>query len=322
MTTYEKITHTIRSMAQSLLETGKVDAVIGFRQGSLPYLPEACIATTPEQASELIFNSHCRMNLSVYLTPERFTGSAGKVAIVAKGCDSRNIVTQIQENRFSREQVHIIGVPCSGVADKSRVAIADRITAISEQENTLTIISELGETVLSKAETLQDNCRTCIARNPVVYDELAGNSVEELTLGTERFADVEEIASKSPEEKEALFRDLVSSCTRCYACRNACPLCYCPTCFVDESTPQLADKTVDSADVMTYHLVRAFHGAGRCTDCGACEAACPMDIKIRHFTRKTIRDVKAAYGSDTGMDLAVRPPLDRFDLKDPESFIQ
>jgi len=40
---------------------------------------------------------------------------------VAKGCDSRNIVTHIIENKIKREQVFIIGVPCLGMVDRRRV---------------------------------------------------------------------------------------------------------------------------------------------------------------------------------------------------------
>ena len=287
----------IRHIAARLLKEKTVDAVIGYRQGSLPHITQAFMARTPQEAETLVFNRHCRLNLAAYLTPERMgKGDTGKLAVVAKGCDSRNMVTQIQENRYARENVHIIGVPCTGMLDKSKLAAGE--------------------------EALQSNCTTCIARNPVIHDEMAADPVPELELGSERFADVRRIEAMAPDEKAAFFEEIVSGCTRCYACRNACPLCYCPTCFVDESRPQWVGKTIDPTDVLTYHLVRAFHDAGRCTDCGACEAACPMNIPMRHFTRKTVSDTVRAFGCETGMDLNLRPPLDRYDLKDPEEFIR
>lgn len=277
----------IRKTAVRLLKEKTVDAVIGYRQGSLPHITQAFMARTPEQADRLVFNRHCRLNLAAYLTPERMKkGDAGRIAIVAEGCDSRNLVIQIQENRYARDDIYIIGVPCTGMLDKAGLAAGE--------------------------EVLQSNCTTCIARNPVIHDELAGPSVPELEFGTDpetsRFADVEAIQTMAPAEKAVFFEELVSGCTRCYACRNACPLCYCPTCFVDEARPQWVGKTIDPTDVMTYHLVRAFHDAGRCTDCGACEAACPMGIHMRHFTRKTISDTVAAFGCETGMDPDLRPP--------------
>lgn len=287
----------IIEIARNLLEKGEVDGVIGYRRATLPHMTEPFMAETPEAAEQLVFNRNCRMNLAVYLTPQLFK-SKKRVAVTAKGCDSRNMVTQIQENRYTREQLYIIGVPCTGMTDKTK-ALSD----------------------LPTDEILQANCRTCVSRNPVISDALAGEPVEELSLGESRFEDVATIESMTSAAKEAYFKEMLSACTRCYACRNACPLCYCSTCFVDESSPQWVGKTVAPTDVMAYHLVRAFHDAGRCTDCGACEAACPMGIPVRTFTRKTIRDAKAAYGWETGMDLYLRPPLDRFGLKDPEDFI-
>ena len=281
-------TKNIRRISEQILSQGKVDIVIGFKKGSLEFMTEPFIARTKEATQELIFDCNCRMNLVNYLT-----NRSEKIGIVVKGCDSRNLVTHIIENKIRRDQLYIIGVPCTGLADKN---------------------------ALSKTDVLQANCKTCIQRNPVIFDELAGPMVTELEI-QDRFSDVEKIEVLTPYEKQELFDELLLTCTRCYACRNACPLCYCPTCFVDESKPQWVGKTTDPTDIKTYHLLRAFHDAGRCTDCGACEAACPMDIKMRVFTRKTIKDCVENYGFETGMDLEQRPTLDQFKLNDPEEFI-
>ncbi len=102
------------------------------------------------------------------------------------------------------------------------------------------------------------------------------------------------------EERWNYFEELIAPCIRCYACRNACPQCYCPTCFVDESRPQWVGKSLDPTDTRTFHFLRAYHMAGRCTDCGACERACPMDIKVRQFTKKLEKDVKELFGYEVG----------------------
>ncbi len=91
---------------------------------------------------------------------------------------------------------------------------------------------------------LQENCAACLHRNPVIYDELVGELVPEQT-NVDRYADVNRVEAMSTEEKWKYFEDLISPCIRCYACRNACPLCYCPTCFVDESRPQWVGKSQD-----------------------------------------------------------------------------
>ncbi len=43
------------------------------------------------------------------------------LAIVAKGCDSRNIVVHLQEGQIKREQLVIIGAPCQGMLDRQKV---------------------------------------------------------------------------------------------------------------------------------------------------------------------------------------------------------
>ncbi len=314
MTAY---TDKIREIAKRLLAEKKVDMVIGFRKGSLPLLHQPCMATSPEAADELVWDSCCSLNLANYLTDRK-----ERIGIVAKGCDSRNIVTHILENKIKREQLYIIGVPCTGMIDRHKIcAMFDsEITAVKEEGDSLTVSGDGFSKTLSKPEMLRDNCAACTHRNPVLYDEMVAEPVSEQT-GVDPYASVKKIEALSPAEKQAYFDDLISTCIRCYACRNACPLCYCPTCFVDESRPQWVGKSQDPVDVKTFHILRAYHCAGRCTDCGACEAACPMGIKVREFTKKLNKDCLELYGWEAGLTLKQRPPLDTFKPNDPEEFI-
>ena len=43
------------------------------------------------------------------------------MAVVAKGCDSRNIVVHLQEGQVQREQLVILGAPCTGMLDRRKV---------------------------------------------------------------------------------------------------------------------------------------------------------------------------------------------------------
>jgi len=308
----------IKEISRRLLKEAKVDMVIGFRKGTVVMMNEPCFVKTAEDVDNLVWDSNCGINLANYLT-----NRAERIGIVAKGCDSRNIVTHIIENKIKREQVVIIGVPCKGMIDRHKIeAMAEsEIKEVIETDDKIHIKGDGFEKTLDKQEVLQQNCAICIHRNPVIYDELVADEVKEQE-DVDRYADVRHIETLSPDDKWDFFEDLLSTCIRCYACRNACPLCYCPTCFVDESRPQWLGKSQDPTDIRTFHFLRAYHCAGRCTDCGACERACPMGIKVRLLTKKLEKDCLELFDWEAGVALDKRPPLDTYRPNDPDEFIK
>lgn len=308
----------IQEISKTLLKDEKVEMIIGFRKGSDPLRSEPYMIRGVDQVDSLIWDSHCGMNLVNYLTHRK-----EKIGILAKGCDSRNINTHIVENKIRRDQLYIIGIPCTGMLDRSKVKqwTAEEVLEVRDNGDNVLIIGERQEVMVDRPELLQDNCATCTHRNPVIYDELVAEPVAEKAEEAP-YEDIKAIEALSPEDRWGYFDELLSPCIRCYACRNACPLCYCDTCFVDESMPQWVGKSNNPTDTKSFHLLRAFHCAGRCTDCGSCEQACPMDIKVRKLTKKLSKDCLELYNWESGIDHENRPPLDTFRPEDPEDFIK
>jgi len=312
-------TEKIQETARKLLKDKTVDVFIGYRKGTVPMMNEPVLIRDPDKADMLYWDSFCGLNLCNYLTKRE-----DRIGIVATGCNSRNMVTHIIENQVKREQLYIVGIPCTGMIDHRAVerAVGHReIVEVKEDGDKFTVTARDFEETLEKKDFLQLNCRTCRHRNPVMHDEMIAEPVKE-QAEVEAYKDVEKIEEMTSENKWGFFSRMIEGCIRCYACRNACPLCYCPTCFVDESRPQWVGKSSDPTDTMTFHILRAYHCAGRCTDCGACERACPVGISMRQFTKKLNKDAEALFSWEAGLSPDQRPPLDVYRPDDYDEFIR
>jgi len=321
----------IQDLAAKLLSDKKVDLVIGYEQGSLPLKSTPCFITKPEDASRLIWDATCGNNLSVYLPAlfravrrSRNKDEKLRVGIVSKGCDARSLVGHIKEKQVKREELYVIGVPCSGTVDLKKVNEAVGGKEVREAEikgDSVHIKGNGFAKDLKLTEVLRECCLACQDNNPVLSDVLVGSKAGEVKQKDPN-AQVNAIEAMDIEEKWQDFQEEIKKCIRCYACRNACPLCYCPTCFVDESGPQWVGKSIDPTDTMTFHFLRAYHCAGRCTDCGACERACPVGIPVRQFTKKLNKDAEAIFDWEAGLTLEQRPPLDVYRPDDYNDFVK
>ena len=163
-----------------------------------------------------------------------------------------------------------------------------------------------------------ERCHVCKGKEHKIYDELIGESKD--TKDADRFAEVEKIEAMSPEERFAFFQNELSKCIRCNACRNVCPACSCRKCVFDSTKFDSAQKAnVDDFEEKMFHIIRAFHVAGRCTDCGECSRVCPQGIPLHLFNRKFIKDIDTFYGEyQAGADAESKGPLTSFTFDDVE----
>lgn len=312
------ITKDIQNEVQKALAEKKVDLVIGFSKGSLPLHSTPVFIRKPEDAEKLVWDYTCENNLANYLRKKKDQ----RVGVVVKGCDSRSIVALLKENQIIRDNLYIIGVPCTGMIDRKQVAsILDgkELLEVEYDGDSVELKGKNFSENVKIADVMHRTCVTCMHRNPVMYDVMIGEAVPEQDGG---FADVEAFEAKTTEERRSYIAQELSKCIRCYACRNACPMCYCEECFVDCSNPQWIGKSAGNIqDNILFQVVRVFHGAGRCTDCGACDRACPMDIDLRILNRKLVKDAKLFFNAEAGINVDDAPALDVFDMDDPQPFL-
>ena len=75
----------------------------------------------------------------------------------------------------------------------------------------------------------------------------------------------------------------------------------------------------DSFEEQMFHIIRAYHVAGRCTDCGECSRVCPQNIPLHLLNRKFIKDINALYGEfQAGAEDKGKNPLIEYTEKDAE----
>lgn len=147
---------------------------------------------------------------------------------------------------------------------------------------------------------------------------VAGFHVEE----SDKFNALDEKLNKmTREERWDFWNNEFSRCIKCYACRAACPLCYCTRCITDVNRPQWIDPWPSPLGNMEWQINRIMHMVGRCIGCGACAKACPVDIPIGYLTRKMGLDMSKEFGYEPGQPMEDGNALSTFKPDDKENFI-
>ncbi len=314
----------IINRAKELLADGTVVRVLGWRIGDLPYNPEPSYFETAEDLeANFVYNGFCGANLSKYM----IEGSKleGKTLVFLKPCDTYSFNQLIKENRVARDKAYIIGIGCKGKLDVEKIKAQGvkgilniRGAEYDGPADTLTVETLYGEKTVPYKDAMLERCHVCKGKDHMIYDELLGESTD--TKDADRFEEVRKIEAMSPEEKFAYFQSELSKCIRCNACRNVCPACSCRKCVFDSTKFDSAQKAnVDSFEEKMFHIIRAFHVAGRCTDCGECSRVCPQGIPLHLFNRKFIKDIDEFYGEyQAGADAESKGPLTSFTFNDVE----
>jgi len=153
------------------------------------------------------------------------------------------------------------------------------------------------------------------------------HSIEEYLATTETGIKLEEqemiakLEAMTVNERWLFWNKEFEKCIKCYACRAACPMCYCHRCTTDVNQPQWIPVASHELGNLDYHLMRAMHLAGRCVNCGECATACPMDIPLNLLTYQLIEPIKATFGATAGMKADAVYALSTYKPDDKENFI-
>jgi len=274
----------MREKAAALINAGTVAYVIGWRGTRFPDKTAIFFAKDTSEADQFVWNEYTIPLTSKYLMDDRWP--EGKIGVFVRGCDSKAINRMLRDNQIERDNLYLIGLPCEGKLD--------------------------------------DRCLSCRHKDPVLYDELLWEPETKSDVSPERsrFFRTTELEKLSPEAKKAYWDDVYSRCIRCYACRNACPVCTCRECYVDMHRTGFQGKRQDTDENQIFGVTRAFHVGDRCIECGECERVCPMGLPILGQTQRILKTVESLAGEyEAGLNAEDDNFLGKFDLDDKDAFM-
>jgi len=308
--------------AVSLLTDGTVSAVLGWKKGEFDYdITPAVFKTADEIKENFVWNDFCGANFSKYLVAQAGKHE-GKILVFLKPCDTYSFNQLLTEHRFDREKVYAVGIPCEGMADIAKVKelVGDGIVSIEADGDSLKVstLYEDAPALVNAKDVMAERCVNCKSKKHVAYDELMGE--DGIVLESNRFDEVARLEAMTPDERFAFWQNELSRCIRCNACRDACPACTCEKCVFDNPASSVENKApANSFEEKMFHIIRAFHVAGRCTDCGECSRVCPQNIPLHLLNRKFIKDINEFYGEyQAGAEVGLRAPLVDYTTEDLE----
>lgn len=238
----------LKNRVKELIGTGAVKVVIGYEQGT-GNKTRALFVEKHEDASRLIFDSRCVMNLATYITKQEIR-EKGRMGIVATLPVMRSIVQLASEYQVNDSNLLVLGI----TPESKMIEFSDLV----EVE---TFIHQYGIEI--------------DARNKEMLDKLGRMTTA---------------------ERWKFWIDELAPCFKCYACRAACPMCYCHRCTVDFNQPQWIPVPSHELGNLEWHVMRAVHLIGRCIDCDGRANACPLAIPINLLNKRMLEDAKIHFG--------------------------
>jgi formate dehydrogenase subunit beta len=321
----------LNTLVATLLKNNMVEGVLAYTEGldKADLIP--LFITKPEEVEKISTASYYPYSLSRLL---RDYGERGKkIGLVVRSCDARGIIELTKRNQFNRGDLLLIGIECYGTVKSSKIGDPKEEIRITDQG-----IEINGKKVDISDENLAPNCKRCEYPIPFMADlslkiEKDSTKVFACTEKGEKLASLagilfEKGASKTLKREKALERQKeefeklkqmtperrlnywfkqFDKCIKCYGCKDACPVCYCKDCYLGSN--RLMVKGGEIPPDKMFHLIRLFHIADSCLNCGQCEAVCPAEIPISLLYHALYHDLSALFHYESGLKEDELPPL-------------
>ena len=294
-----------------------LDVVIGWQQGYDAAHTVPLFMRTEEDVDRLVWGPFNVNNPATYVN--EMIGKAvpldkvKKIGVVVKGCDSRSIVEMLQEKLIDKDNIVLFALPCEGTFDMARIdrelGRYSKIDKVEYDEAGVTITADGTQHRFCITDYAQGKCYNCSMPLAKDADDIFGTAPE-ITGTPSTPPELAMLDAMTLEQRFSFWKGEMDRCLRCYACRNACPLCVCKDyCIAETREPHFISQEWNVREKIYFQYIHAMHLAGRCTLCGECQRACPVGIPILALRQQLVRIIGQLFDYKSGMDSTATPPL-------------
>lgn len=348
----EKLLQTLNNFFHDLLEKKIVDALLIPQEVPSGKVTLQTLVKDPSKLGKINpLAPVIVVNSAKIISTLAFKDIGQKIGVVLRPCEIRALVELAKLEQVDMKNLIVIGVDCLGT-----YKVRDYARLVSKKGDGYSLALESLRGL--KEEGLRAACKICryfVPENTDIkicligVDAGGGVAVEVSSqdiangLGLREDGGMDgrkEAIFHLIQEKERLRESIFSeiqdrfssieglldefaTCTRCFNCRNACPICYCKECIFETQTfTYEPERYIEWAkrrgiikipmDTLLYHLVRMNHMVTSCVGCGLCEEACPNALPISILFSSIAQNVQGLFEYVPGRDVKEGLPTTTF----------
>jgi formate dehydrogenase subunit beta len=338
---------TLRGFLGALLENQIVDALlVPLEIGQGRSLAQTLVQDPAYLGGANPFSPVMPVNSATLVSQLTGDKPAQRVGVVLRSCEMRALIELVKLQQANLDNLTIIGVDCLGTYEMEGPAEEKGAQVVAEMRQ------QIEEGGAESSVPLRTACQICEFPAPVGADITVGLiGLEDgilVTLDDELVSKLELVEGEAPHREKAVaklveartaardqafaefreasksiadFADQFVTCTRCYTCSVACPICFCKECvfrtetFEPESERYFQGMQRKGAlrmpsETLLYQLTRLNHMVASCVGCGMCESSCPSNLPLTVIFRSVGDGVQKMLNYTPGRSLEDElPPL-------------